>query len=366
MLKTLLVTTAIVVPAMAFAQSSTQGLAPAYPTSNPSNASLFHAKIEPSTVRPGDTVHLEYGFEFSGGGSSTGGAKSVQLIGLPANTIAVGTSTNLNQPITDQALRSTDIKIMAPAAAGVYPLKIRVSSGSGGERIADLGNLTITDEPGRITNAQLVPSNEPAVCSAGSMPVAVRYTVEDPNGASDVKQVMIQSLQPVAGGTVIVPQNPVPGSYTVTQQANGTYLVTPVGQTTYMAGSSGVIVAPTVGTAPLITSPVPEPGPIGTVPGAVTYGAGTGPNTLQPLQPGTALPGTVQTGTVAIVQQPYQQVAVGGMPIQQPTQANVVSETVQAAARLPCLQPFPAPWQVGVVGIDVDDVTGQPRQTISQ
>src|SRR3546814_2721616 len=79
--------------------------------------------------------------------------------------------------------------------------------------VARLGTLIINDIPGSVSFAQFDPASHPvSQCTAPTIPVLLKYAVEDPNGASDVIDLRLTRATanpPVAGSPIpLVGQSP--------------------------------------------------------------------------------------------------------------------------------------------------------------
>ncbi|HEY4135108.1 MAG TPA: hypothetical protein VGO34_07815 [Alphaproteobacteria bacterium] len=270
--------------------------------------------LAPRVIDPGQATIVSY--RIAGSASNVA---SVDLIGLPANSMTAGTMTKLAVPATPNTVSNTSVAVRAPAKDGVYPVSLRVTTTNGAVSDTPVGTLTVNNVPSRIENAQISPSSHNVMACAGQpVNVQLSYTVTDGNGASDMRDPRVvqvrgastaavttpyvlqsASVVPVAPGTVITTTTP---ASTVVAQPNGTYtIVNPTVQT------QQVLVAPTAATA------------IALPPGGVMLGA--------------------------------------------PTRGDSVQETVTTPLTIACPMAAPAQWEWVVQGTDDDAPHGQVVST---
>jgi hypothetical protein len=223
---------------------------------------------------------------------------NVTLVGLPQNTLAAGTNTTLTLPGRDGQVMHQALIVTPPAAAGVYPLQLRIGFSDGTTTNAPLGTLTIADVPGTIEAAAIEPGGHAiAACPGATTTANLRYVVSDPNGAGDV-----------TAPTLSVPSLPAVTYYQ-------TPSVPPVAAVTTVMPSGQVITQPVVPAAQAIGQAVP-----------------------------VAVP-------------PTQPVTVQLAP---PNAANATRQSVVTAITIACRMP-PGSWSWQVQATDVDQNTGQAR-----
>jgi hypothetical protein len=251
-------------------------------------------QVAPTAVQPGSVVNLSYAV------TSARAVSGISVVGLPANTLAAGTNANLTIPaINGQAMQQA-LAVRAPAAAGVYPLQLRVAYADGASTLHPIGTLTIADMPGMIEQVALEPgSHQVGACAAPYHTATLRYTVADANGAQDV-------VDP----KLVVPAYPATASYTV----------------------------------PLLA-------PVAVAPAAVTF-APAGTVVAVPAQTVVVQPAPM---TIAVPTQATQ------IPLSAPRSSSLAREAIATPIQIACQMPAPVNWTWHVQAADVDQVTGTTR-----
>jgi hypothetical protein len=135
-------------------------------------------QVTPAAVSPGSTFDVSYSVQ------SPRAVTGIAIDGLPANTVAAGTNANLTVPYTNGQITRHTLALHPPAAAGVYPLQLRVAFSDGTTALHPIGTLTVADVPGVIESAAIDPAV--GVCTGPTRSANLRYTVADANGAADV------------------------------------------------------------------------------------------------------------------------------------------------------------------------------------
>lgn len=250
-------------------------------------------QIAPNAIAPGAAIDVAYSVQ------AARPISSVTLVGLPQNSLSAGTNPALALAANGQLIHHP-VTIQQPAAAGVYPLQLRVAYADGTASTTPLGTLTIADVPGVIESAAIEPAGHTlAACAAPATQANLRYTVFDPNGAADVVNPMLSV--PAFPSTVTYYQAvPVaPAVSTVTK-------VTPSGT---------IVTQPVLPTGPVVAQAVPV--------------------ALPPTQPMTAL-------------------------LAPPNAANTTRQTVVTPVSIACNMP-PGSWTWQVQASDIDQISGQTR-----
>ena len=252
-------------------------------------------QVAPAAVQPGSVVNLSYAV------TSARPVSGVSVVGLPANSLAAGTDPNLSVPAISGQPTQHALAVRAPAAAGVYPLQLRVAYADGASTLHPIGTLTIADMPGTIEQVALEPgSHQVGACAVPYRTATLRYTVADANGAQDV-------VEP----RLVVPAYP-----------------TTAGTTT----------------SPLLA-------PVAVAPPAVTV-APAGATIAVPSQ-------------TVIVQPPPMAVAVPAqatqIPLVAPRSSSSAREAITTPIQIACQMPAPVNWTWHVQASDVDQVTGTTR-----
>lgn len=270
------------------------GVAGCTPYSEYAPAPSVTGQITPAAIPPGATVNVSYAVR------SAPAVSSVTLVGLPQNTLAAGTNPTLTLPLHDGQPMDQAFIVNAPAAAGVYPLQLRVGFADGTTTNAPLGTLTIADVPGTIESASIEPGGHAlAACATPTTTANLRYVVSDPNGAGDVTSPVLN-----------VPSFPAVTYYQSTVPA-----MPSVAAVTTVMPSGQVITQPVVPAAPVIGQAVPVAVP--------------------PTQPVTVL-------------------------LAPPNAANATRQSVVTAISIACHLP-PGTWSWQVQATDIDQNTGVAR-----
>ena len=137
-------------------------------------------QIAPNAIAPGAAIDVAYAVR------AAQPVSSVMLVGLPQNSLGAGTNPALASAGNGQLVHHA-VTVQPPAAAGVYPLQLRVGYADGSTSTTPIGTLTIADVPGVVENAAIEPAGHAlAACTTPTVAANLRYTVFDPNGASDV------------------------------------------------------------------------------------------------------------------------------------------------------------------------------------
>jgi hypothetical protein len=267
--------------------------------------------MAPRVLDPGQSVVVNY--RLSGGAADVA---SVDLIGLPANSMTAGTVAKLAIPANSSIMSSTNVNVRAPAKDGVYPVSLRVTTRSGQVSDTPIGTLTVNNTPASIVAAQInPPSHNVLACGGQAVNVQLTYTVTDANGASDMRDprvVQVRGTSSVAVATPYVLQ-----SASVVPLAPGTIVTTP--QT---------VIAQQNGTYTIINPGVMQ---------QVVVAAPTTPTAV-------ALP-------------------PGGVPLTAPTRGDSVQETVTTPLTIACPIAAPAQWDWIIQATDDDAVSGQVIST---
>jgi hypothetical protein len=250
-------------------------------------------QIAPTAIAPGAAIDVAYAVQ------AARPISSVMLVGLPQNSLGSGTNPALAAPANGQLIHHA-VTIHPPAAAGVYPLQLRVAYTDGTSSTTPIGTLTIADVPGVIEGAAIEPAGHAlAACTTPATVASLRYTVFDPNGAADVVNPLLSV--PAFPSTVTYYQTvpTLPAASTVTT-------VTPSGT---------IVTQPVAPAAPVVAQTVPV--------------------ALAPTQPVTA-------------------------PLAPPNAANATRQTVVTPVSIACHIPAGI-WTWQVQASDVDQISGQTR-----
>jgi hypothetical protein len=138
-------------------------------------------QLSPKEIFPGESVKVAFKLQVKDPAT----VRSVQIRGLPENTLSAGTRTGLSPPSERSTAYDADIEILPPAADGNYNLDLVFKTNSK-TYVAPLGTLAIRDTPSRILYTQFTPSNHTASrCLSGTKLLSLEYTVVDDNGAAD-------------------------------------------------------------------------------------------------------------------------------------------------------------------------------------
>jgi hypothetical protein len=263
-------------------------------TGSPSNYApppSVTGQIAPNAIAPGAAVDVAYSVQ------AAQPVSSVTLVGLPQNSLGAGTNPALAVVGNGQLIHHA-VTVQPPAAAGVYPLQLRVGYADGTSSTTPIGTLTIADVPGVIESVAIEPAGHAlAACTTPTVAANLRYSVSDPNGAVDVVSPML-SVPAFSSVTYYQAVPAIPPVSTVTT-------VTP----------SGTIITRPVAPAPLVTQTVPV--------------------ALPPTQPVTVL-------------------------LAPPNAANTTRQTVVTPVNVACNMP-PGNWTWQVQASDIDQISGQTR-----
>ena len=82
--------------------------------------------LAPRVIDPGQSTIVSYRVT-----GSPSDIASVDLVGLPPNSMTAGTMTKLAVPATANAVTNTDVAVRAPAKDGVYPVSLRITTRNG-------------------------------------------------------------------------------------------------------------------------------------------------------------------------------------------------------------------------------------------
>lgn len=263
--------------------------------------------MAPRALDPGQSVVVNYRL------TGTADVASVDLVGLPANSMTAGTVAKLAIPANSSIMSSTSVNVRAPAKDGVYPVSLRVTTRNGQVSDTPIGTLTVNNTPASIVAAQInPPSHNVLACGGQPVNLQLTYTVTDANGASDMRDprvVQVRGTSSVAVATPYVLQ-----SASVVPLAPGTVVTAPASTVVTNANGSYTIVNPGVMQQVVVAAP--------TTPTAV------------------ALP-------------------PGGVPLTAPTRGDSVQETVTTPLTIACPIAAPAQWDWIVQATDDDATTGQ-------
>jgi hypothetical protein len=264
--------------------------------------------MSPRAIDPGQALVVNYRL------TGTTDVASVDLIGLPANSMTAGTVTKLALPANSSVMSSTSVAVRAPAKDGVYPVSLRVTTRNGQVSDTPIGTLTVNNTPASIVSAQINPPSQNVLACAGRpVNVQLTYTVTDANGASDMRDprvVQVRGTSSVAVATPYVLQ-----SASAVPLAPGTIITTP---------TSNTVVANPNGTYTIVNPGVMQ---------QVVVAAPSAPTAI-------ALP-------------------PGGVPLTAPTRGDSVQETVTTPLTIACAMAAPAQWDWVVQATDDDAATGQ-------
>ena len=261
--------------------------------------------MAPRVIDPGQATVVSYRVP-----AGSANVARVELVGLPPNSVAAGTVSQLAIPAGPNDMSSTSVAVRAPAKDGVYPVSLRVTSKSGQVSDTPIGTLTVNNTPASIVAAQINPPSHNVVACAGQpVNVQLTYTVTDANGASDMRDPRLVQVR--GASTVAVAAPVVLQSASVLPVAPSTTVVTN-GATTY------TIVNPSVQQQVVVAAP--------------------------------ATP-------TSIVLPP------GGVPLSAPTRADTVQETVTTPLTIACPIAAPAQWDWIVQASDDNAVNGQVIST---
>lgn len=164
--------------------------------SNPfDNPKVTELIVTPKSVNPGEAVTFRFKLEYEGPWTDI---LSIELTGLPANTLAANTVTTINIPAAAGETTETVIRIKKPAKDGVYPLKFKVTMrASPGVNVGAVGPLTIKDVPAVFKFASFEPSSHGVgVCSGQRKFVSLKYLASDENGATDLTAPLVVRVDP--------------------------------------------------------------------------------------------------------------------------------------------------------------------------
>lgn len=267
--------------------------------------------MSPRVIDPGQALVVNYRLS-----SGAADVSSVDLIGLPANSMTAGTVAKLAIPSAGTA-SSTNVALRAPAKDGVYPVSLRVTTRGGQVSDTPIGTLTVNNTPATIVAAQInPPSHNVLACAGQPVNVQLTYTVTDANGANDMRDprvVQVRGTSSVAVSTPYVLQ-----SASVVPVAPGTVMTMPQSTVVTQPNGSYTIVNPGVMQQVVVAAP--------TTPTAV------------------ALP-------------------PGGVPLTAPTRGDSVQETVTTPLTIACPIAAPAQWEWVVQATDDNAVNGQVIST---
>jgi hypothetical protein len=138
-------------------------------------------QVTPREISPGESIMVSFRL----GTEDPAVVERIYIRGLPENTLAAGTQTDLplpNGPFIDYAY---PVELRVPAMDGQYNLELVLET-SGKTYFAPLGTLAIRDTPSRILYTQFLPGSHAADdCSLGTKLLEFQYAVADDNGAAD-------------------------------------------------------------------------------------------------------------------------------------------------------------------------------------
>lgn len=146
--------------------------------------SLRAAAVSPQAIFPGGQVDISYGLQYEGAWSDI---ESIELKGLPDNTLAAGTQTDMPKPSSDKRATTAPLLVQEPAADGLYNLSISVTYNGGREVTLPVGQLRINDAPSEIEFAQFEPGSHRVSECNNVIKGQFKYAVSDANGANDFK-----------------------------------------------------------------------------------------------------------------------------------------------------------------------------------
>lgn len=267
--------------------------------------------MSPRAIDPGQAVVVNYRL------SGTTDVASVDLVGLPANSLTAGTVTKLAIPANNSIMSSTNVAVRAPAKDGVYPVSLRVTTRGGQVSDTPIGTLTVNNTPASIVAAQINPPSHNVLACAGQLVnVQLTYTVTDANGANDMRDPRVVQVRGTSSVAVATPY--------VLQSAS----VVPVAPGTVMTMPSNTVVAQPNGTYTIVNPGVMQ---------QVVVAAPTSPTAV-------ALP-------------------PGGVPLTPPSRGDSVQESVTTPLTIACPIAAPAQWEWIVQATDDDAATGQVIST---
>jgi hypothetical protein len=149
---------------------------------------VLSGQVTPAAVTPGSAFDVSYSVQ------SVRAVTGISVAGLPANTVAAGTNAHLTVPYTNGQITRHTLMLHQPAAAGVYPLQLRVTFSDGTTTMQPIGTLTVADIPGVIESVAIEPAGHAIrACPSTTTTTSanLRYTVADPNGAADVTNAVL-------------------------------------------------------------------------------------------------------------------------------------------------------------------------------
>lgn len=267
--------------------------------------------MSPRAIDPGQALVVNYRLS-----SAAADVASVDLIGLPANSMTAGTVAKLAIP-TAGTMSSTNVALRAPAKDGVYPVSLRVTTRSGQVSDTPIGTLTVNNTPATIVAAQINPaSHNVSACAGQPVNVQLTYTVTDANGANDMRDPRVVQVRGTSSVAVSTPY--------VLQSSS----VVPVAPGTVMTMPQSTVVAQPNGTYTIVNPGVMQ---------QVVVAAPTTPTAV-------ALP-------------------PGGVPLTAPTRGDSVQETVTTPLTIACPIAAPAQWEWIVQATDDNAVNGQVIST---
>lgn len=165
-------------------------------TTNPfGNPQITELIVSPKVVNPGEAVTFRFKIDYDGPWTDI---TSIELTGLPANTMAANTVTTINVPSALGESAETVVRINKPAKDGIYPLKFKVSvRGGAGVNVGGVGPVIIKDVPAAFLFASFEPSSHSvALCTGRRKFVILKYLASDENGATDIAAPQIVGVQP--------------------------------------------------------------------------------------------------------------------------------------------------------------------------
>ncbi len=138
-------------------------------------------QITPREISPGESFEVSFTLFVN----DPTVVERIYLRGLPQNTVAAGTRTELAPPTKQSSDYRARFEVKAPAMDGQHNLELVIVT-SGKTYVAPFGALAIRDTPSRILHSQFLPGSHAAAdCQTGTRLLTFEYAVADENGAAD-------------------------------------------------------------------------------------------------------------------------------------------------------------------------------------